>query len=95
MNKILALACGILMVPSFSFAQEADICADGAGTIVKGAITEHEYCKSNTSMNWWNAVAWCDALGRPMFKLDDCACSASTNCIKSCSELISNIHVLL
>ena len=37
-----------------------EMCSNGTGTIVIGAVTGHKYCKSNQRMNWWNAYAWCD-----------------------------------
>ena len=45
------------------------------GTSVYAACTEgtevtgkngHVYCKSNISMNWYTAFAWCDAQGRTL-----------------------------
>ena len=38
-------------------------------------------------MNWWNAHAWCDALKRPLFDLEDCGCDWSKNCNGTCPEL--------
>ena len=89
MRKFL-ISCAILMMSSVVRAQETitETCANGEGTIITGVITGHKYCMSNNPLNWWNAYAWCDALGRRMFKLDDCACSASTNCNYRCADLV-------
>lgn len=77
MRKILLLTCGILMISNMTLAENtAETCADGAGTVVVGAVTGYKYCMSNKKMNWWNANAWCDGLGRSLFDLKtDCACS--------------------
>ncbi len=75
--------CITLMVSTIALADDTtttvETCANGAGTVVIGAVTGHKYCNSNTRMNWWNAWSWCDALGRRLFAATDCACS-STNC---------------
>ena len=81
------------MVSTVAFAEETtETCANGAGTVITGAITGHKYCKSNNAMNWWNAVAWCDALGRQLFPLNNCECDNTTaNCnlngTRVCPEL--------
>lgn len=63
MQKFLTLTfCMILSSASLCFAQEADFCSDGSGTLVTGKDGT-EYCKSNQSMNWWSAITWCDAVG--------------------------------
>ncbi len=81
--RLLMIICGILMMSSVVLAEDttAETCADGAGTVVIGAVSGHKYCKSKIGMNWWNAVSWCDGIGRKLFSLDDCACSnATANC---------------
>lgn len=77
MRKILLLICGILMISLSAPAEDAtETCANGAGVIKNGVITSHKYCMSNKTMNWWNAVSWCDGLGMSLFDLKkDCACS--------------------
>lgn len=66
-----------------------EMCSNGTGTIVIGAVTGHKYCKSNQRMNWWNAYAWCDAQGRQLFNMDSCMCSGITNCQGVCLELMA------
>ena len=91
MRNFLILAFGILVVSSIAIAEETTIpetCANGAGTVVVGAVTGHKYCKSNTQMNWWNAISWCDALNRRTFDISDCACSNTTaDCLHNCPEM--------
>lgn len=89
MRQILILMCGVIMISSLAFADDTvETCANGAGTVIVGAVTGHKYCNSNTRMNWWNAHAWCDALGKRLFVATDCACSG-TNCPYwySCPEM--------
>lgn len=93
MRKILILMCGVVMMSSAVFADDTttpETCANGAGTVVVGAVTGHKYCKSNTQMNWWNAQSWCDALNRRTFDISDCACSNTTaDCHnRICIELV-------
>ena len=46
-----------------------------------GKATGHKYCKSNNSMNWWNAYAQCDAVNMNLVDLSDCGCiDASQKC---------------
>lgn len=92
MNKILMLTCGMLMVFSVALAEETtpETCANGAGTVVTGTVTEHKYCMSNETMNWWNAHAWCEGLKSRLFDLDlkNCGCNNATiNCKASCPDL--------
>ena len=89
MRKILIISSMLMMSFAVS-AQEAETCANGAGTVITGAVTGHKYCKSNGTMNWWNAHAWCDALGRRLFDRSDCACGNTTaDCTNSkCPELV-------
>lgn len=78
-----------LVSSSISFASETstETCANGAGTIIVGKITGHKYCMSHKNLNWWNAHAWCDALGKRLFSLDDCACNSSRDCYSMCPEM--------
>ena len=91
MRKILMLMCGVVMMSSAVFADDtttSETCADGAGTVVVGAVTGHKYCMSNNGMNYWNAVSWCDGLKRRLFDRSDCACSNTTSdCHNKCPEL--------
>lgn len=90
MNKFLMLTCGMLMVSSVALAEETtpETCANGAGTVVIGAVSGHKYCRSQTlALNWWNAWAWCDAQGKKLFGLDNCRCDATINCVNKCPEL--------
>ena len=93
MKQFVVFACLSMMISTTLIAEETpQTCANGAGTVITGAVTEHKYCRSNQQMNWWNAVAWCDALGRQLFSMDDCGCSELRDCSKSYPELISNLH---
>ncbi|MBR5130267.1 MAG: hypothetical protein IKV03_03495 [Alphaproteobacteria bacterium] len=89
MRKILLL-CSILMMPSVVIAQDTttETCADGAGIVIKGLVSGHKYCKSKSDLNWWNAYAWCDAIGMQMVEASDCYCSDTTaDCAdKKCPE---------
>ena len=79
------------MMSSVAFADDVAIetCADGAGKVVVG-VSGHKYCKSNNTMNWWNAVSWCDALGRRLFDLSGCSCGNTTaDCRGKCPELVN------
>ena len=96
MRNILILTCGILVI-SFGVLAEETTCANGAGTIVEGVVTGHKYCKSNITMDWWNAMTWCDGLkddvggSRRLFNIGiDCKCSATTTICsnKKCPELV-------
>ena len=62
-----------------------ETCANGAGTVITGAVSGHKYCKSNNAMNWWNANAWCDGMGRRLFDVNsDCHYSITS---MACLEL--------
>ena len=86
MKKCLLLSCGMLFIASVSI---AETCADGSGMVIEGKVTGHKYCVSNKPFNWWNANAWCDALGRRLFERSDCACGNTTaDCTNNmCPEL--------
>lgn len=79
MKQFLIFTCSALMISSIVVADDTNTaCADGSGTIVIGAVTGHRYCKSNRSMNWWNAFSWCDGQKKQLVSLDDCAYSSQT-----------------
>ena len=97
MKPFVILTCFGLMISTASMAEDistpTETCANGAGTVITGAVTGHKYCASNNAMNWWNAVSWCDTLGRKLFNLNDCECSSATaNCNENgkpiCPELM-------
>ena len=96
MKQFLMFTCFSIMIPTTIIAEETtQTCANGAGTIVIGAITGHKYCKSNVKMNWWNAVSWCDAQGRRLFNLNDCGCSDTiANCAQNCPEVIGYVDYI-
>jgi len=90
--KQLILLTAVFMISTVTLADDTtatEICADGAGTIITGAVSGHKYCKSKNRMNWWNAVAWCDTQGRRLFDRSDCACGNTTaDCANSkCPDL--------
>ena len=90
MRNVFILMCGMVMMSCVVFAEDitTETCADGAGTVIIGAVSGHKYCKSNKGMNWWNAMAWCDGIGRRLFERSDCACSATvSDCREKCPEL--------
>ena len=72
--RFITLICGVLLTSTVATADDTTVetCANGAGTVVIGAVTEHKYCRSNKGMNWWNAVAWCDGQSKRLLQLDDC-----------------------
>ena len=77
MKQFLMITCGILFVTSVAIADDTstEMCANGAGFVVEGAVTGHKYCVGRDGMDWHNAYSWCDALGKQLFDLSDCACS--------------------
>ena len=90
MIKISTLACAILMVSSIALADDTttETCANGAGTIVIGAVSGHRYCRSTNTMEWWNAYAWCDSMKTRLFDLSDCACGTTTaDYVNKCPEM--------
>ena len=75
MHKILMLTCGVLMISSITMADDTatETCANGAGWLVPGNVTGYKYCVSKKQMNWWNAYAWCDGMGRRLIDINkDC-----------------------
>ena len=87
MNKILILTCGVLMISSVVLGDDTttETCANGAGTVITGAVSGHKYCVFRKNMDWWNAYAWCDGMGRRLFSLDDCIYSSTGT--KRCEDL--------
>lgn len=90
MKKNLIIICFVFMVSLAVSATENinQTCANGAGRVIEGVITGHKYCKSNNYSSWYNAAAWCDALGRRLITMDDCACSVTVNCLGKCADLV-------
>ncbi len=89
----LTLICAILLTSGIAYADDTttETCADGAGTVIKGVISGHKYCLSNNNMNWWNAHTWCDGIKMKLFSLEDCQCTALTNCTGLCVELATGV----
>ena len=86
--RFITAVCMTLMISTVTLAEDTtttETCADGAGTVITGAISGRKYCKSNNIMNWWNAHAWCDALGRRLFSMNDCAFSVTST--TTCNDL--------
>ena len=60
--KIKLLTLAVIVALAFSIAQaQAETCE--GGKLVTGN-NGHEYCQSNSKMNWWSAYTWCEAQGR-------------------------------
>ena len=92
MMKFLNIIGLLFISSSIAMAEDnipVETCANGAGTIIVGAITGHKYCKSNKTMNWWNAVSWCEGLNKRLFNFDDCKCDTTTDC-RICPELVTD-----
>ena len=90
MNKILMITGCVLLFSSVALAEETtpETCANGAGTVITGAVSGHKYCRSNHFLNWWNAYAWCDSMNSRLFDLSDCACNTTTtDCKNKCLEI--------
>ena len=96
--KQLILLTAIFLTSTVTLAEDTtttETCANGAGIVIEGAVADangnkHKYCKGKNTMNWWNAVSWCDAQGRRLFDRSDCACGNTTaDCAHSkCPELV-------
>ena len=90
---ITVMMSSMMLVTGVNADETVETCANGAGTVITGAITGYKYCRANKGMNWWNAYAWCDSLDKKMFTLADCKCSDTvSNCVGSdgksvCPEL--------
>ena len=66
MKKIILISCIlVLAMTGNSFA------ACEGGSTVTGLTNGHEYCASNSKMNWWSAYTWCKAQGMKMPSLYD------------------------
>ena len=86
MQKVLLLSA-IILLSQPVFADDTtttETCANGAGRVITGVVSGHKYCRSNNTMDWWNAHTWCDGLGSRLFSMNDCEHS-STNTL--CNEL--------
>ena len=96
MKKFLCIICLIITstASADNTAVATETCANEAGTIITGAVTEYKYCLSKSFMDWFNAMSWCDALGRQLFSLSECKCSNTvSDCREICPELIgSNVN---
>lgn len=75
---ILGLVCLLSCGTMAQEVKEFDSCANGGGAIIVGAVNKQKYCISHNIMNWWNAVAWCDAMGKKLvpFNQEECDTSA-------------------
>lgn len=63
--SVIAL-CACFATPAVSDTTvECTKTCDG-GKCFKGAVNDHEYCRSSTSMTWWAAFAWCERQGRTL-----------------------------
>lgn len=83
MRNVLILMCGVFMLSTAALADDiTERCANGAGIVITGTVTGHKYCLRAVGMTWWNAVSWCDAQGRRLVELRDCACG---NTISDCA----------
>ncbi len=47
-------------------------CAHGTGVELIGMDGKTKFCKSETTMNWWSAFAWCDMAGGTLINMADC-----------------------
>ena len=54
MKQILMITCEILLMSSVVLADDitTETCANGAGTTITRAVTEHKYCMSNNPLYW-------------------------------------------
>ena len=65
------IAAGVLAIGSANAADdpvwqaEATCVGGNLGTDKNG----HEYCQSNSNMNWWSAYSWCEAQGRHLVSI--------------------------
>ena len=63
MKKIVLLIVLSLLAATHGYAA----CAEGTEITGKNG---HVYCKSNVSMNWYTAFAWCDTQGRTLATME-------------------------
>ena len=68
--SVIAL-CACFATPAISDTTvECTKTCDG-GKCFKGAVNEHEYCRSSTGMPWWAAFQWCQEQGRHLVTLQE------------------------
>lgn len=72
MKKYIGIICLSVLLSTSVLAES---CAGGSGTVVEG-LDGTRYCKSNITMNWWSAFAWCDVAGGQLIDI-------TTECIKT------------
>lgn len=72
MKKYIGMICLSVLLSTSAVAES---CAGGSGTVITG-LDGTRYCKSNITMNWWSAFAWCDAIGGQLIDI-------TTECIKT------------
>ena len=90
-SRIFLAVLGTCAISLSSVAEDiAETCANGGGAVLVGVVSGHKYCKSKNAMNWWNAVAWCDALSRRLIDVNkDCVSKIIDGDIK-CSDVIGS-----
>ena len=66
-----AIVTGFLAIGSANAADDpvwqAEATCEG-GSLATGE-NGHEYCQSNSKMNWWSAYTWCEAQGRHLVSI--------------------------
>ena len=75
-KRIVLLMCFVAMS---AMAQQAELPCNGGTPITSHKATdagcsdatcnEHTFCKSDKSMNWWSAFAWCESQNRKLADL--------------------------
>ena len=94
MSKILMVPFLSLVVSSVVWADEEVTCAGGAGISIVGGVSGVTYCKSKNTMDWWNAVAWCDGLGKRLVDLSvDCGFTSTSNKCPNLSRVGDGTYV--
>ena len=85
-KTILFLGILTFNVAVFAETEEFEPCANGGGSIITGAVNKQKYCISHNIMNWWNAVAWCDAMGKKLvpFNQEECDFASKTSPTNTC-----------
>ena len=62
---------GAMAVPAFAVTEwTTQNCNNKGGEIVQSSTGEI-YCKSISTMNWWSAYAWCEAMGGHMPSMEE------------------------
>ena len=83
MKKIIIalIFCSSLSVNALAGATKVGQCANGKGELWLDNDGITTYCRSSKiSMNWWSAVAWCEAIGGRLIDINkDCS---NTGCEK-------------